>query len=183
MRAKEQGIAVEVVHNASIMNAVGCCGLQLYHFGETISIPYWTDIWKPDSFYDKIKANRDHGLHTLCLLDIRVKEPTFESLTRKKIEYEPPRFMSTNEASDQLLQILDIKREAGIKEDDLAYNEKTLVVGVCRVGHQSQKVLACSLEEMKTQDMGAPLHSMIIPAAKLHPIEIEYLEQYRNAIL
>lgn len=50
------------------MNAIGCCGLQLYSFGETISIPYWSDTWQPDSFYDKIKINRDNGFHTLCLL-------------------------------------------------------------------------------------------------------------------
>ena len=29
-RAKELGVSTNVVHNASIMNAVGCCGLQLY---------------------------------------------------------------------------------------------------------------------------------------------------------
>lgn len=68
IRAKEQGIKFQVVHNASILNAVGCCGLQLYSFGETISIPYWSDTWQPDSFYDKIKINIDHGFHTLCLL-------------------------------------------------------------------------------------------------------------------
>lgn len=68
MRAKTLGIEVEVVHNASIMNAVGACGLQLYRFGEAISIPFFTDTWRPDSFYDKIKANRTIGLHTLCLL-------------------------------------------------------------------------------------------------------------------
>lgn len=34
LRAKEKGIPHEVVHNASIMNAVGCCGLQLYSFGK-----------------------------------------------------------------------------------------------------------------------------------------------------
>jgi diphthine methyl ester synthase len=68
LRAKEKGINYQVVHNASIMNAVGCTGLQLYNFGETISIPYWVDTWRPDSFYDKIKANVEHGLHTLCLL-------------------------------------------------------------------------------------------------------------------
>ena len=28
----------------------------------------WTDTWKPDSFYDKIVANKRRGLHTLCLL-------------------------------------------------------------------------------------------------------------------
>jgi diphthine synthase len=68
LRAKEKGLQVEIVHNASILNAVGCCGLQLYNFGETISIPYWTDVWQPDSFFDKIIKNYKNKLHTLCLL-------------------------------------------------------------------------------------------------------------------
>ena len=34
LRARRAGIAVRVIHNASIMNAVGVCGLQLYRFGE-----------------------------------------------------------------------------------------------------------------------------------------------------
>lgn len=41
---------------------------QLYNFGETVSIVFWTDTWRPESFYDKIKKNRDLGMHTLCLL-------------------------------------------------------------------------------------------------------------------
>lgn len=123
LRAKSKNIPVQVVHNASILNAVGCCGLQLYSFGETISIPYWTDAWQPDSFFDKILANYRNKLHTLCLLgkihhliyftysyitlsDIKVKEPTLESLTKKKIEYMPPRFMTVSEASQQLLEII-----------------------------------------------------------------------------
>lgn len=68
IRAKEKNIKFQVVHNASILNAVGCCGLQLYSFGETISIPYWSDSWQPDSFYDKIKVNVANNFHTLCLL-------------------------------------------------------------------------------------------------------------------
>lgn len=68
LRAADMGVGFRVIHNASIMNAVGCCGLQLYHFGETISIPYWTDSWKPDSFLDKIESNLHSRLHTLCLL-------------------------------------------------------------------------------------------------------------------
>ena len=59
LRAREAGVEVEVVHNASVMTAIGCCGLQLYRFGETISIVFFTDTWRPDSFYDKIKANRE----------------------------------------------------------------------------------------------------------------------------
>ncbi|XP_075221755.1 diphthine methyl ester synthase isoform X2 [Lycorma delicatula] len=70
LRAREAGIPCEIIHNASIMNAVGCTGLQLYNFGETVSIPYWTDTWQPDSFYDKILGNLNRGLHTLCLLGL-----------------------------------------------------------------------------------------------------------------
>lgn len=68
VRAKELGVDFKVVHNASVMNAVGICGLQLYRYGETVSIPFFTDTWRPDSFYEKIKRNRELGLHTLCLL-------------------------------------------------------------------------------------------------------------------
>lgn len=82
LRARELHIPVIPIHNASILNAVGCCGLQLYNYGQTVSIPFFTDNWKPDSFYDKIKLNRDAGLHTLCLLDIKVKEQSLENLAR-----------------------------------------------------------------------------------------------------
>jgi len=68
VRAKKMGVDVKVIHNASVMNAIGVCGLQLYRYGETVSIPFFTETWRPDSFYEKIKRNRDLGLHTLCLL-------------------------------------------------------------------------------------------------------------------
>ena len=86
---------MQVVHNASIMSAVGCCGLQLYNYGETVSIPFWTDNWRPDSFHKKIEDNLRRGQHTLCLLDIKVKEQSEENLARGRKIYEPPRFMST----------------------------------------------------------------------------------------
>jgi diphthine synthase len=72
VRARERGIRVQSIHNASIMNAVGCCGLQLYRFGQTVTIPFFTETWRPDSFYDKIAENKRLGLHTMCLLDIKV---------------------------------------------------------------------------------------------------------------
>lgn len=40
-------------------------------------------------------------------LDIQVKEPTWESLTKKTKVYQPPRFMEVNQACSQLLQIID----------------------------------------------------------------------------
>ena len=73
---------MQVIHNASILNAVGACGLQLYNFGQTVSLVFFTDTWKPDSFYDRIRENAELGLHTLVLLDIKVKEQSEENLAR-----------------------------------------------------------------------------------------------------
>lgn len=174
LRAKEKNIPYQVVHNASIINAVGCCGLQLYNYGEIVSIPFWTDSWKPDSFYEKIKKNRKNGLHTLCLLDIRVKEPTMESLMKKKREYEPPRFMSCAVAAEQLVKIV----EALTASDEFDLAKETMSIGVARVGHETQKIVACSLEQMQSTDLGTPLHSLVIPGPELHPLEVEYIEQF-----
>jgi diphthine synthase len=33
LRATKLNIKVDVIHNASIISAVGCCGLQVYRFG------------------------------------------------------------------------------------------------------------------------------------------------------
>jgi diphthine synthase len=93
LRARDRGIPVRVIHNASVINAVGACGLQLYRFGEAVSIVFFTDSWRPDSFYDRIASNRKLGLHTLCLLDIKVKEPNLKALARGKTVYEPPRWV------------------------------------------------------------------------------------------
>ncbi|KYN34487.1 Diphthine synthase, partial [Trachymyrmex septentrionalis] len=167
---------VKVIHNSSILTAVGCCGLQLYSYGEIISIPYWMDTWQPYSFYEKIASNRHRGLHTLCLLDIKVKEPTLESIMKKKKEYMPPQFMSVNEAASQLIAILDNKIQDGHK--DLAFTQQSLVVGLARVGCEDQYIVACSLQNMTRVNLGPPLHCLVIPAEKLHPLELEFLTQY-----
>jgi len=65
-----------VTHSDQSISVVQClicniliyCFCQLYNFGETVSIVFWTDTWQPDSFYDKIVHNLARGLHTLCLL-------------------------------------------------------------------------------------------------------------------
>lgn len=58
---------------------------------QAISLVFFTDTWRPDSFYSRVAANRSRGLHTLVLLDIKVREPSLESLARGKPIYEPPR--------------------------------------------------------------------------------------------
>ncbi|GAV63599.1 TP_methylase domain-containing protein [Cephalotus follicularis] len=155
VRAKKLGVNVKVVHNASVMNAIGICGLQLYRYGETISIPFFTQSWRPYSFYDKILNNRSLALHTLCLLDIRVKEPSLESLCRGRKQYEPPRYMTINTAIEQLLEVEQMR---GGK----AYNEDTCCVGLARLGSDDQKIVAGTMRQLRVVDFGAPLHCLVI---------------------
>ncbi|KAI1727617.1 tetrapyrrole (Corrin/Porphyrin) methylases domain-containing protein [Ditylenchus destructor] len=175
LRAKQENIPVQCIHNASIMNAVGCCGLQLYSFGQTVSIVMWeTAGSEPDSFYDKILINRKNELHTLCLLDIKVKEQSVENLMRGRKIYEPPRYMSCSDAAKQLMTIW--KRRNGTNEET-AYTKDTMVVGLARVGWDDQKIVYCTLEQMCSADLGSPLHCLIIPG-KVHPMEEEMLQTF-----
>lgn len=170
LRAKKLGIQVEVIHNASVMGAAASCGLQLYSFGQTVSIPFFRDEWRPDSFYEKIKYNRLGGMHTLCLLDIKVKEPDFEAMCRGRTVFLPPRFMTVNQAIEQLLEI-----EA--KRQEEAYTKSTLCVGMARLGQKDQTIIAGTMEELLIQEFGAPLHCLAI-AGDVHPLEQEMLNQF-----
>ncbi|CAL8270408.1 unnamed protein product [Arctogadus glacialis] len=175
LRAVHAGISYRVVHNASIMNAVGCCGLQLYSFGETVSIVFWDDDWKPESFYDKIKKNRSMGLHSLCLLDIKVKEQSIENLMRGRKVYEPPRFMSVAQAAGQLLEVIRRRREEGEElGEELGLTEDTLCVGVARVGAEDQVIRTATLRQLGSCDLGPPLHSLVV-TGRLHPLEVDML--------
>jgi diphthine methyl ester synthase len=130
LRAKESGVQVEVVHNTSIMGGVASSGLQLYKFGYTVSIPFFEGDWKPSSFYDRIKYNLGGGMHTLCLLDIKVKEIDYTATARDgRVKLYPPRFMTVraiqirdnwvlyallvqvNTAIEQLLAVEEEKQE------------------------------------------------------------------------
>ncbi|KAI4966256.1 hypothetical protein ZWY2020_041886 [Hordeum vulgare] len=139
---------VKVIHNASVMNAIGVCGLQLYRYGETISIPFFTETWRPDSFYEKIQNSRRLGLHTLCLLDIRVKEPTLESLCSGKKVYEPARFMTVNTAISQLLEVEELHGGS-------AYGPDSLCMGVA-LGSDDQKIVAGPMKKLLDVDFGPP---------------------------
>lgn len=67
-RAQEMGIEVRIIHNASIINAVGITGLDLYKFGKITSVPFANEnITSP---LDVVRLNQDAGLSTLVLLDL-----------------------------------------------------------------------------------------------------------------
>uniref|UniRef100_A0A3Q3WD93 diphthine methyl ester synthase n=1 Tax=Mola mola TaxID=94237 RepID=A0A3Q3WD93_MOLML len=171
LRAVTAGIPYKVIHNASVMNAVGCCGLQLYNFGEMVSLVFWTDTWRPDSFYDKMCKNRAAGLHTLCLLDIKVKEQSVENMMRGKKIYEPPRFMTVAQAADQLIRVIQRRREEGAEP---GVTEDTVCVGVARLGADNQTIRVATLQQLMSCDLGGPLHSLVV-TGRLHPLEVDML--------
>lgn len=172
LRARALGITVEVIHNASVMAAVASCGLQLYQYGYTVSIPLFEGSWRPASFYDRIKYNKAGGMHTLCLLDIKVKEPDYDAMAQSgKVKYLPPRFMTVNTAIKQILSIENDKAEGVVTEDSYA-------VGMARLGQQTQKIVYGKLSELIKVDFGQPLHSLAL-CGETHPLELEILKYYQ----
>ena len=153
------------------MSAIGVTGLQLYNLGQTVSMVFFTENWKPSSFYDRIKENRHIGLHTLVLLDIKVKEQSLENLARGRKIYEPPRYMTAAQCAGQMLET-EAERNAG------AYGPESLAVAVARVGAQDQKITSGSLQELCKVDMGPPLHSLILLGSRVHDLERDYIRDY-----
>ena len=170
-RQHEPPIQTRTLPNASILTAVGATGLSLYTFGQTVSMVFFTDNWKPSSFYDLIAENASLGLHTLVLLDIKVKEPNLEQLARGKIVYEEPRFMTVAQCASQMLEVEE-ERQSGICAKD------ALTVGVARLGSADQQIVAGTLEELSQADLGRPLHSLVLCGKKMHEMEWEYVREF-----
>jgi diphthine synthase len=156
MRAKNQGIPVKVVHNASILSAVAITGLQPYKFGKTVTIPYPEINFKPEIFYEVLRQNMILGLHTLLLLDLKPKEK---------------RFMTIKESIDILLEI-----ESRRKQE--VFTPETKCIGVARLGAENQKIAYGPAKDIRLIDFGNAPFSLIVPG-ELHFMEEEFLSQYR----
>ena len=176
LRCIHEGVKVEVVNHASILNSIGITGLSLYRFGETVSIPFFTEKWRPYSFYDKICRNYKNDLHTLILLDIKVKEISEENLAKGKKIYEKPRFMTVNQALEELLEASE-KSEIVLENKGLI-NEDNLCYGVARIGSENQIIKAGKIKDIIKYDFGKPLHSVVLCAKTLSSIEKEVVEFY-----
>ncbi|KAL6881354.1 Diphthine synthase [Trichoderma novae-zelandiae] len=173
IRARELKIPVRTVPNASILSGIGACGLQLYNFGQTVSMVFFTDTWKPASFYDRIKENRSIGLHTLVLVDIKVKEQSLENMARGRLVYEPPRYMTVGQCAQQMLEIEEERKEG-------VYTKDSLAIGAARVGGKTEKFVAGTLEELCSTDeeLGPPLHSLVLLGSRAHDMERDYVREF-----
>ncbi|MBI3035631.1 diphthine synthase [Candidatus Woesearchaeota archaeon] len=154
LRARKDGIKCHVIHNASILSAIGATGLQAYKFGKTTSIPLENE--NVESPYDALKDNLSLGLHTLFLLDLNPEEE---------------KFMGINDAIRYLLKI-------ELKRNEKIFSEKTLCVGCARIGSENQVIKSGAAKELLKFNFGKPVHCLIVPG-KLHFMEEEALEMFK----
>ncbi len=155
--AKEKKVSVKVIHNASILTAVGITGLQLYKFGKVTSIPFLNDNPHVETPYSVLQENLLRGAHTLCLLDLKPEQN---------------KFMTIAEALETLEKIEQRKKEK-IIHDDL------LVVGCARLGSDNELIKAGTVKEIKRINFGPPPYCVIIPG-KLHFMEEEMLKLWKK---
>ena len=149
----------KVVHNASVLTAVGITGLQLYKFGKVTSIPFVEDHPHLETPYNVLKENQEQGLHTLFLLDLKPDQE---------------KFMTVNQALEILEKIELRKKEKLIGKD-------TLVIGCARLGSADSVIKSGPLEKMKKQSFGKPPHCLIIPG-KMHFMEEEMVKIYATVL-
>ena len=154
LRAKRAGIKTVVVHNASVLTAIGITGLQLYKFGKVTSIPINNE--NVETPYDALKENQKNNLHTLFILDL--KSDSNDSLT-------------LNDAIRYLLK-------TEIKRGDRVFNDNTLCVGCAKLGSNDQIIKAGKAKELLKYDFKKGMQCLIVPAKQLHFMEEEGLKMY-----
>jgi len=157
LRAAKAGIETKVIHAASIASAAqGLTGLQSYKFGSSATVPFLDNpSTRP---YEILAENRERGLHTLLLLDIRTEEG---------------RAMTANEAIEVMFGL-----ERKIQKR--AFTPETLAVVVARAGSDDAIVRADKAEKLRKLDFGPPPHVLIVPG-KLHFVEAEALKVFAGA--
>ncbi|MAE13898.1 diphthine synthase [Candidatus Woesearchaeota archaeon] len=156
LRAKKEGIKVDVVFNASVLTAVGLTGLSLYRFGKTASVPFPEKSFFPEAAYDVVKQNLSCDLHSLLLLDIKA---------------DVDRYMTVKKGIDILLE-LEAKRKEGVIRKDM------LCVGCSHLGSDNV-IFSGSLEEVREFDFRGPPQVLIIPGS-LHFVEEEAVKGFRE---
>jgi len=148
--AKKQGIQTNIIQSVSIFTAVARTGLQLYKFGKTASIPFWTENYKPESFFDLLEQNQSIGAHTLFLLDLNPKEN---------------KFLSIKEALE-VLQKIAKKRNYKL----------TKAIGCARLGTETEEIKYDTIKNLQNHDFEKAPYCLIFPG-ELNFSEEEFLRR------
>ena len=155
LAAKKKGIAVRILHAASILSAaIGESGLQSYKFGKMVTLAYWRENYKPMTTYEVISENLSRGLHTLLLLDIDEKLGPLRPENAAKL-------------------LLEMEKE-GKKS---IFSQETKLVLLQGIGWENQVKKYTSISELlKIKSKKPDPPAIIIVPGKLHFLEDEFLQ-------
>lgn len=154
LRALKAGIKVEVVHAASIYSAApSIAGLQIYKFGKTVTIPFPTPSYTPETPYEVLKENLSRGLHTLILLDY---------------DAEKDRWMTVKEGLQYLLLLEERCRERVAGPERLA-------LGLAGVGGADVEIRGGTIGRLIKAEFRLKPQTIIVPGS-LHFVEVEALK-------
>jgi len=149
IQAAEEGIPVKVFHGVSIFSACpASLGLQPYKFGRTVTLPFIEEGYHPRSPYDHLVSNKNDGLHSMVLLDIKADEL---------------RYMNAHQAIEWLIEA-ERKWNCGL------VTAQSIICVASKVGSEEEKVFAGYPHDLLKMDLGDPLHTLVIPG-KLHFME------------
>ncbi|MEM3031245.1 MAG: diphthine synthase [Candidatus Micrarchaeia archaeon] len=153
LEAQKRGIATRIIHASSILTGViGETGLHTYKFGPPVTLPFWSEKYRPLSPYEKIAENKKRGLHTLVFLDVGEKP------------------MGAREALALLMKM------EGEKKGGIARPEDKLVVAG-RIGSPTQAIGYGKIKRLLEAPWGEPPFVIVVPG-ELHFTEEEALMRY-----
>jgi diphthine synthase len=149
-RAIKEGIESNILHGSSILCSVsGELGLHSYNFGRVVTI---TREPLQYTAYNTIYDNLFRGLHTTILLEWDESHHFF---------LEPRAAIKGLEDAER-----DLRHEV--------LDSATFFLVASRLGSNNPKISGWTLEGLKTADLGAPPHVLVLPG-KLHYTELEAL--------
>lgn len=156
--AMQKEIKTKVIHGSSIFSAIGETGLHLYKFGVTVTVPFPERLKGklPVSAYERLRDNKERGLHTLLLLDI---------------DTENKKYMNAKEGMEILLDIEKHRKEG-------VFTEFTDIIVFGRAGSENPLIVYGKVIELLEMNFGEPPMVLIVPGS-LHFTEREYLETFR----
>jgi diphthine synthase len=128
--------------------------LQAYKFGKIVTLAYWRDNYKPMSAYDVIAENLSRNLHTLLLLDIDEKLGPMKPSVAAQV-------------------LIEMEKE-GKKKIFVPDSKVILLKGI---GWKQSVKKYCKISELSKFDGKDGPAVIIIPSAKPHFMELEWLEQ------
>ena len=145
-RARELGVAVDVLHNASVFTALAETGLSMYKFGRTVTLPFPWGEAPLDTPYEQLRLNRSVGLHTLVLLDLA---PDKE------------RYMTLAEA-------IGILRDAERRQEKGAFTESAPIMAAAALGTAAQRIVSGTPREIESADLAPVPRCLVVPGTLSH---------------